>query len=1184
METLSSSTKPADTLALEEKRALVAKLLQSARAKPQLSVTQERIWQLDQLQPGNPIYNFQSAIELNGPLDHAALEAALGKLVQRQETLRTRYGVDKGQPQIQILDRLDTPLSVDDWREIAPDEQQRRLQERARADAQTGFPLNVAPLFRLRLIRFGDERHVLVLTMHHIVSDLLSLEIFFHELGVLYSAERGAGSVLDPLTATYQDFARYQRKHHPALTDSPAAQYWRAQLGGAPALEWLSDFPRPDRPSYKAATVFFDIGPELLSKVDALARAERATPFMVLLSAFYVLVHAATRQEDLIVGSPTAGRLRAEYESLIGMFSYPLALRTRVESGATFGDLLRAVRQNVLSATEHVDLSFAQVVDLAQQAGATRGPLVRPMFSYVSRLQSLEFAELEIKRVATDRGMSDFDLFLTVYQDAGRLHGVFEYNTDLFSRATAAAWARAYTEIVHRAADAPASPVAGFTAAIPVQEPFRILLAASFTADTLDDVVRYWSRELRYPIQLELAPYNQIFQELLDPNSRFHTSRCQVSVMLLRPEDWVRYQQDAAERERGLTQSVEDFIDAVKREARRLYAPLYVYLCSSTPTLPERDRVLALETRLIDELSGLPDVEIARAETLMARYAVAHIHDPQADKIGHVPFTHDWFVAFGTALTRRLSRQFRTPYKVVALDCDGTLWRGVCGEDGPTGVKIDAPFRALQQFMRALADSGMLLCLVSKNQEHDVAAVFAQHPDMLLRPEHVTAQRVNWEPKSRNLRALAAELNLGLDSFIFIDDNPVECAEVRAECPEVLTLQLPADSERIPSFLEHVWAFDRGAASDEDRKRAKSYRENREREGLKREAGSFAEFLRGLELVVDVAPSTPDQQPRVAQLSQRTNQFNASGLRLNEAALRQALSDGLQVLAVHVKDRFGDYGLVGAIFHWMASGYCRVEGFLLSCRVLGRGVEHRMLQTLGEAAHATGATDIDIVYREQPRNQPVLQFLQTLPGAFQDEAGGRVFRIGVESARHLQFDPMVVGTEQILDHSDRPPCIDVGGALAERQLALAGIAQELRELGAIRARLESHGRRRRKAATQTAPQSEMEQTIAEIFRAALRLDAIGRDDNFFDAGGTSLMLVQVNAQLIEKFGRDIPITDLFQYPTVASLAAYLGAGTAEVGAKLTQSQARADQARQNMQRRLRQWGAMRRADGSDGDR
>lgn len=321
----------------------------------------------------------------------------------------------------------------------------------------------------------------------------------------------------------------------------------------------------------------------------------------------------------------------------------------------------------------------------------------------------------------------------------------------------------------------------------------------------------------------------------------------------------------------------------------------------------------------------------------------------------------------------------QTPrYKVIVLDCDGTLWKGVCGEDGADGVEISAPYSALQEFMVQQREAGMLLCLCSKNSEQDVSAVFERRcAEMPLKWEHLITTRMNWQPKSQNLRSLAEELQLGLDSFIFVDDNPIECAEVEAHCPEVFTLELPEESEQIPNVLRHIWAFDHLKVTAEDQQRSELYRQNIERERFREESLTFEDFLRDLELKIDISPMQPEQLPRVSQLTKRTNQFNLSTIRRSEGEIQQLCdAEGYECLVCGVSDRFGDYGLVGVLLFCIDAQALHVDTFLLSCRALGRGVERAMLRKLGDFAREHGADSVNILYRPTERNQPALDFLE----------------------------------------------------------------------------------------------------------------------------------------------------------------------------------------------------------------
>ncbi len=209
----------------------------------------------------------------------------------------------------------------------------------------------------------------------------------------------------------------------------------------------------------------------------------------------------------------------------------------------------------------------------------------------------------------------------------------------------------------------------------------------------------------------------------------------------------------------------------------------------------------------MNKIKNFSNVHTISSESLINNFQSAEYYDPQGDELGHIPYSLPFFSLLGTSLTRKIYSLQHSPYKVIALDCDNTLWKGVCGEDGPKGIQISESYKFLQQFIVDQIQSGMLICLCSKNNEEDVLEVFDQRDDMILKKNHLVSWKTNWDYKSVNLKSLAAELNLGLDSFIFIDDNPVECAEVKANCPEVLTLQLPQKERGYTCFSKKHMGF-----------------------------------------------------------------------------------------------------------------------------------------------------------------------------------------------------------------------------------------------------------------------------------------------------------------------------------------------------------------------------------------
>ncbi|MGA7410931.1 MAG: HAD-IIIC family phosphatase, partial [Bryobacteraceae bacterium] len=333
----------------------------------------------------------------------------------------------------------------------------------------------------------------------------------------------------------------------------------------------------------------------------------------------------------------------------------------------------------------------------------------------------------------------------------------------------------------------------------------RLLVGATFTATPLEDPIRFWLGELGLAYQLEFAPYQQLLAALLDPAGPFAGNRSGANVVLFRLEDL------APSLERIQAHALE-LARVVRTVAAGSLVPWLVSIGPDSPRFLEtqENQALGVELRqtLHQELSGQPNIILLSADSVIARYEVTEVDDPLGERAGHVPYRDAFFAALGTQVVRTVLALQRDPFKVIALDCDNTLWAGICGEDGPRGVTIDDARRSLQHVLAAQSQQGMLLTLVSKNNEPDVEETFESHPEMPLRWSDLAATRINWEPKYTNLVQLGSQLNLGLNSFIFLDDDAKECAEMRRECPEVATLQLPAASREIPRFLQHAWVFD----------------------------------------------------------------------------------------------------------------------------------------------------------------------------------------------------------------------------------------------------------------------------------------------------------------------------------------------------------------------------------------
>ncbi len=330
--------------------------------------------------------------------------------------------------------------------------------------------------------------------------------------------------------------------------------------------------------------------------------------------------------------------------------------------------------------------------------------------------------------------------------------------------------------------------------------------------------------------------------------------------------------------------------------------------------------------------------------------------------------------------------------KCVVVDCDNTLWGGIVGEDGPDGIRIgDGPgatHTSLQRELLNLHDRGVLIALCSKNNEEDVLEVLRTHPDMLLRESHVACHRINWDDKASNLQAIAQTLNIGLDSVVFVDDSVFECGLVRDRLPDVVVVELTsAGSDDYGSQLARRGLFDSLVSSTEDAQRTSHFKAEVTRRELQSTAGSLEDFLRGLEMVAEVGEAHDEVIARIAQLTQKTNQFNLTTRRYTEADIRRFAGAGSSaVLYLRLRDAVADLGLVGVAIVTTAGRIADVDTFLLSCRALGRGVEAVLLDEVRRCAEARGCTTLRGRYVPTPKNAQVAEFFPS--AGFAIEAAG----------------------------------------------------------------------------------------------------------------------------------------------------------------------------------------------------
>lgn len=528
-------------------------------------------------------------------------------------------------------------------------------------------------------------------------------------------------------------------------------------------------------------------------------------------------------------------------------------------------------------------------------------------------------------------------------------------------------------------------------AALSPSRSVNLRLLGFSTSDMLQQALTSAFAELGYEARLTSAGFGTVVTELLEPPPDLpDVIAIQVDPAGLIQRDWRLSTEDGEQR---FSQSVGMFLGALEKFSRSHGVQVLINSLPSpvSPSAGYLDSfhpdgagylVEAFNRRLGECMRTCSNVTIIDTDMAMAHIAPAKRSDAKLWFYGRIPYSMEATRALAVAFAEAYAARESKPVKALALDLDNTLWRGIYGEDGLKGIECgdDFPgnaFRAFQIECLRLKSQGLLLTLLSKNDE-EVLEVFDAHPGMALRREDIVAHRINWEPKAQNIRGLADELGIGLDSFLFLDDTPHEREAMRRLAPEVRVPELPDDPALRIDFLRNhrpLWPL---RLTAEDRSRSELYVVQSKGRALKSQVASIDEYLAGLGQRLSVEPMRPETLPRVVQMHARTNQFNLTTLRLSETELfsQMADEDGHTVLLGRLSDRFGDHGIVICASVRRTGQHAEIITFLMSCRVIGRQVEYAFLGALLKHLVADGVEHVVARCLPTQKNTPARDFFE----------------------------------------------------------------------------------------------------------------------------------------------------------------------------------------------------------------
>lgn len=552
----------------------------------------------------------------------------------------------------------------------------------------------------------------------------------------------------------------------------------------------------------------------------------------------------------------------------------------------------------------------------------------------------------------------------------------------------------------------------------PELPPLRLVLLATYVTDFLDPFLVVEGCRSGYALDVARGGFAELEPALSRPTWA-DDGRPGVLLLHLRPEDLDQNVADRFYRSGGsrFTEVVDRIVDrldacvALYREAHG-GAPIFVANFALPAHTPLglfdagvrgslTNRVHEANLRLTEWASERANVFVWDYAGLVASRGSSAWTDPRLWALARTAFGAEHHPWIAEHIVRSVTATLRPAAKCLVLDLDETLWGGAVGDDGLGGLELgeDHPgsaYRALQRVALGLRDRGVLLAVASKNDEDVATHAIEQHPEMLIRLEHLSAYRIGWGPKSAALREIAEELNIGVDALVFFDDNPVERAEVRRNAPEAHVVEVPPDPVAYASTLAGLDLFDAPGVTTEDLARAEAYTVERQRRSHRAEATSVEDFLTSLEMSATIGVLDDGSAKRVGQLVAKTNQFNLTVRRHTEAELRALAADGAHVCWLRLRDGFGDLGLIGVAVLHTVDDTAVIDSLVLSCRAANRGVEQALVSHLADVARQAGCARLVGEYIATDRNHVVAELYEALGfHAGDEDAGVRRFTLSL---------------------------------------------------------------------------------------------------------------------------------------------------------------------------------------------
>ncbi|MCB0706722.1 MAG: thioester reductase domain-containing protein [Saprospiraceae bacterium] len=910
----------------------------------------------------NLTFNISVQFKIEGVIEPDIFKEALFAVTERHESMQLTFfkKAEKIFKSVEGLSLEILPFFYHDFSKVA--DSRERIHDVYTNSLNSPFNVYKEAPWRYHLCKIENGVHIGILTAHHLIGDFNSALIIGKELQCFYDSLSTGSSF---------HFQSYSESDLQAIEESASFEdpfFDRYKEDIIEEVAGIQDLSFTDRKllfherTFELDNVLFNIPEALRTQVNKLALKEEISELVVYLSAFQIAIQELSSRDEFVIGLPVNIRPGKRFRGAVGYLSKPMFLPVEFKNIASYRDL---VSTNISKIKKSARRRYFPIGRLAEQLAAEKAtlPKINVLFNYLDcRYINDPSCDTSISVIPKGFTHSSMDLWLTVQREEEATVVKLEYSKDIFETEQLNDFNQLFLDTVSAICANYENPIHKATAE--KEELSDVLITGTFTLDPIENALAEFAGKTK------LLPYHQVMQTLLNADmSGMEHATC-ISI-LFRLADFFKHGKSAEISEKEVAEFCTAFVQAISFSIANKNIKHQLIFCpveSSTTLLETYSDKLLKELKEIDGLS-VEDLE-GLSET--------SIYNAQTNEVAHIPYAIPFYNKLAFFISKHHYQSKHPVPKVIVLDCDNTLWRGVIGEDGLDGIEISPAFQAFQRKLLVCHEQGILLALASKNNEAEVLAVFDTHPDMILTRDHIVAHKINWNPKCQSILELQEALNLGLDSFLFVDDNPVEVDQCSTQVPEMLSVLFPKEESAILNFAQYHWSINYHE-NKSSFNRTQAYKQETVRQNIKQELVSVEDYIAALDMRVNFIALGENNMDRASQLTLRTNQFNLIGEKLTVPELSAQITSGARSgMLINAEDKYGDYGIIGLILYRYSNHKMVVENTMLSCRVLGRGLEFHLCQWILEMARSQTCKSIRFEFRDTGRNLPGFQFLKAL--------------------------------------------------------------------------------------------------------------------------------------------------------------------------------------------------------------